>query len=50
MCPHCGSKLIPIHYGYVDHADIQRAILGLIHIADKFYLEKNYCPTCKIRL
>ena len=50
MCPECKGKLIPIHYGYVDHATIQRAILGDIYIADKFYLEKFYCKTCKIRV
>lgn len=47
MCPECGEKLIPIHYGYVDHATIERAILGDLHIAGKFGLENFYCKTCK---
>lgn len=46
ICPDCGLKAIPIHYGYVDFADIERAILGVIVIADKFGLEKWHCKPC----
>jgi hypothetical protein len=49
MCPSCGEKLIPIHYGHVDHSDIERAILGLIYIADKYGIEKFYCKRCKTK-
>ena len=50
MCPECESPLIPIHYGHVDHATIERVILGLIFIADKYGLETKYCKNCKIKL
>jgi hypothetical protein len=49
MCPECDGVLIPIHYGYVDHATIQRAILGDIYIGDKYSLEKFYCKSCKTK-
>ena len=49
MCPECNSKMIPIHYGHVDHADIERVILGLIYIGDRFGLEKYYCKNCKAK-
>ena len=49
MCPDCGQKLIPIDCGHVDHADIERAILGVIFIADKYGLENFYCKDCKIK-
>lgn len=50
MCPDCGYKLIPIYYGYVDHAVIQRAILGDLYIPEKYGLEKFYCKNCKIKV
>ena len=50
MCPDCDGKLIPIHYGHVDHATIERAILGDLYIAEKYGLEKFYCKKCKIKL
>ena len=49
MCPECGEKLIPIHYGYVDYATIQRAILGDLYIGDRYGLENFYCKSCKIK-
>jgi hypothetical protein len=50
MCPECEGKVIPIHYGHVDHATIERAIFGDIFIAEKYGLEKFYCKICHIKL
>jgi hypothetical protein len=50
MCPECGSRVIPIEYGYVDHATIERAILGFVYIAERYDLAKFYCKECKIKL
>jgi hypothetical protein len=47
MCPNCGQKLIPIHYGHVEHVDIERVILGLIYISDRYGLENFYCKNCQ---
>lgn len=45
-CPDCGNKGVPIHYGHVDFADIERAIIGVIVIAQKFGIEKWHCKNC----
>lgn len=50
MCPECEGKLTTIHYEHVDHAIIDKAILGEIYIADKYGIEKFYCKRCKIKL
>lgn len=49
MCPNCGEQLIPIHYGKVEHSDIQKVIYGVLYIGEKYHLEKFYCKLCKQR-
>lgn len=50
MCPQCNNKLIPIHYGDVSHADIERVVIGILYIAEKYGIENFYCKTCKIKV
>jgi hypothetical protein len=49
-CDSCGEKTIPIYYDYVDHAIIEKVILGFIYIADKYGLENFYCKNCKTKI
>lgn len=50
MCPECEGELIPVYYGYVDHAVIERAIFGDVYIAEKYGIAKFYCKTCQIKV
>ena len=46
-CPECDTRVVPIHYGHVDFAVIERTIIGDLVIAEKFGLENYYCKSCK---
>ena len=49
-CPSCEEDLIPIHYGDVTHADIQRVIIGVLYIGKKYGLENFYCRSCELTM
>jgi hypothetical protein len=38
--------MLPIHYGYVDFAVIERVIIGDIVLGSRYGLEKWHCKKC----
>jgi hypothetical protein len=46
-CEDCDDLMIPIYYGYVDHAIIQKVIFGDVHIGYLYGLENFFCKKCK---
>ena len=45
-CPECEGRVVPIYYGHVDFAIIEKAIIGDLVIAQKFSIEKFQCKEC----
>lgn len=48
VCPDCETKnMIPVHYGFVDFATIDRVIQGFVYLGGMYKLENWYCKDCK---